>query len=80
MVTVPDPINPQEKRKMIDVKNHITEAVKQSVAIATHELKAEELRLAGLGHKLAGPFERFARAVRAGWAAFRAVLHEQAKA
>jgi hypothetical protein len=77
MVTVPDPINPKEKRKMIDLRNHITAAVHEAASVATHELKAEELRLFGLGHKVAGPFERLARAVRAGWAAFRAVLRSQ---
>ena len=64
---------------MIDIRNHITQVVRDAVAVAVHEVRAEELRLAGIGHKLAGPFERFARAVRAGWAAFKAVLHEQAK-
>lgn len=78
MVTVPDPINPKEKRKMIDVKKHIEDAVKSAAQVATHELKAEELRLAGLGRKVAGPFERFARAIRVGWAAFKAVMEAQA--
>lgn len=77
-IHVPLSRNPEEKRKMIDLKNHITEVVTTAAKVATHELKAEELRLAGLGHKLAGPFERFARAVRAGWAAFRAVMDAQA--
>lgn len=62
---------------MIDLKNHVTEIVKTAASVATHELRAEELRLAGLGQKLAGPFERFARAWRAGWAAFKAVMSAQ---
>jgi len=78
LIHVPMANNPEEQRKMIDIKNHITEVVKQAAQVATHELKAEELRLAGLGQKLAGPFERFARAVRAGWAAFKAVMSAQA--
>lgn len=77
-IHVPMPINPEEKRKMIDLRNHITEVVKTAAAVATHELRAEELRVAGMGQKIAGPFERFARAVRAGYAAFKAVMDAQA--
>ncbi len=62
---------------MIDIKNHVNEAIKSIVIITMHEVRAEELRLAGMGHKVAGPFERFARAVRAGWVAFRGVLKAQ---
>jgi len=76
-IHVPMPINPEDKRKMIDLKNHITDVVKTATTVATHELRAEELRVAGMGQKIAGPFERFARAVRAGWSAFRAVLKAQ---
>lgn len=77
-IHVPMPLKPEEQRKMIDLKNHITDVVKTATTVATHELRAEELRLAGLGHKIASPFERFARAVRAGWAAFKAVMDAQA--
>lgn len=62
---------------MIDIRKHIEDVVKQATIVAVHEVRAEELRLAGLGHKIAGPFERFARAVRAGWAAFKAVMSAQ---
>ena len=77
MIHVPDPINPQEKRKMIDLKTHIEQNVKNAAITAIHDVQAEELRLVGLGQKVAGPFERFARAVRAGFAAFRAVMKAQ---
>lgn len=64
---------------MIDIHKHIEEMVKEATAIAVHQVRAEELRLAGLGHKIAGPFQRFARAVRAGWAAFKTVMKAQSQ-
>lgn len=76
-IHVPMPTNPEERRKMIDIKNHITEVVKTAASVAMHQVRAEELRLAGLGHKIAGPFERLMRAVRAGLAAFKAVMKAQ---
>lgn len=62
----------------IDLKTHIEQSVRKAVITAKHDVEAEELRLAGLGQKIAGPFERFARAVRTGIAAFKAVLGTKA--
>lgn len=77
-ITVPQPLNqPKETKMSIDLKNHIEQSVRNAVSAAVHEVKAEELRLVGLGQKVAGPFERFARAVRAGIAAFKAVMSAQ---
>lgn len=58
---------------MIDIKTHIEQTIRNAAITAKHDVQAEELRLTGLGQKIAGPFERFARAIRAGWAAFEAV-------
>jgi hypothetical protein len=77
-ITVPQPLNrPKETKMSIDLKTHIEQSVRNAVTAAVHDVKAEELRLIGLGQKVAGPFERFGRAVRAGIAAFKAVMSAQ---
>lgn len=77
-IHVPLSLNPEDDKQMIDIRKHIEDVVKEAATIAVHEVRAEELRMVALGHKLAGPFERFARAVRAGLAAFKAVMKAQA--
>lgn len=62
---------------VLDLKSHISQAVAEAALSAGQAVRDEERRLKLLGAKVAGPFGRFGRAVRAAVVAFLMTLHAQ---
>ena len=61
-------------QKFLEFRHRIESSVVSAVAMSVNDVKSEEERLARAGWQVAGKFEKFVRAWRAGVAAFTAVL------